>query len=136
MGFHKIILFLLLIPAAFSPPLALAENGGTYVEDLVRSAERAELWEDGRWRLLMHYHRGFVYGYTSEIYDPRFYNAPDGRENPRAELEATIRSFFRPIEDLREGEEHPQCNFPARPLWGWLCFCYPLFRRFLPARQV
>ncbi|MBI3581554.1 MAG: DUF4105 domain-containing protein [Nitrospinae bacterium] len=117
MSSHKIIFFLLFITASFLPPPALAENGGTYADDLVKSAQRAELSDDRYWHLLMHYHRGIIAGYSSEIYDPDFYKAPDGRENPTAELEATIRGFFRPIEDLREGEEHPQCNFPARLKW-------------------
>ena len=46
-----------------------------------------------------------------------FFNAPDGKNDPRAELEATLRSFFSEAADSPE-QQHPQCRFPAR--YGWL----------------
>ena len=45
-----------------------------------------------------------------------FFNAPDGKNDPRAELEATLRSFFSDAADHPE-QQHPQCRFPARFAW-------------------
>jgi hypothetical protein len=46
-----------------------------------------------------------------------FFNAADGKNDPSAELEATLRSFFEEAADSAE-QQHPQCRFPAR--YGWL----------------
>ncbi len=53
----------------------------------------------------------------SEADGMAFFNAPDGKTNPRAELEATLQSFLMPPEEIPKGKEHPQCNFPARYKW-------------------
>jgi hypothetical protein len=45
-----------------------------------------------------------------------FYNAPDGKNDPRAELEATLRAFFSEAEES-DDVQHPQCRFPARYAW-------------------
>ncbi|MFQ5633671.1 MAG: DUF4105 domain-containing protein, partial [bacterium] len=69
------------------------------------------------WHLLLHY-REDVWGNVEGQEDgPDFYNAPDGKTNPEAELAATLKSFFRRPESLKAGAEHPQCNFPARYKW-------------------
>jgi hypothetical protein len=117
MSSHKIFFSLLCATFLFATSHASAETDNGYADALVASAEKAGLWEDRYWRLLMHYQDGIISGSKSEIYDPTFYNSPGGVNNPRAELEATIRAFFRPADGLREGEEHPQCNFPARLKW-------------------
>lgn len=46
-----------------------------------------------------------------------FFNAPDGKTNPKSELIATIRKLFKNPNSLKPKEEHPQCNFPARYKW-------------------
>lgn len=46
--------------------------------------------------------------------DPKFFLVVDGKSDPEAELEATIRAFFRPVV---ENEEHPVCRFVARYDW-------------------
>jgi hypothetical protein len=46
-----------------------------------------------------------------------FFNSPNGKTRPDAELAATLKSFFTPIENVADGKEHPQCNFPARFKW-------------------
>jgi hypothetical protein len=44
-----------------------------------------------------------------------FFNAPSGKTDPEAELEATLASFF-VIED-EQGDEHAQCRLIARYAW-------------------
>jgi len=45
-----------------------------------------------------------------------FYNAPDGKNNPQAELDGTLRAFFSEVQETDE-VQHPQCRFPARYAW-------------------
>lgn len=94
-------------PPEANRPVAL------YIEELLAEARRAELHEDPYWRTLLHYKKG-VYGLRSLVDDPRFFLAEKGKHDPKAELEATIRAFFRPAE---EGEKHPVCRFAARYDW-------------------
>jgi hypothetical protein len=56
-------------------------------------------------------------GVHGQVDSRAFYNAPDGKNDPRAELEATLSSFFSEAGDTDE-QQHPQCRFPAR--YGWL----------------
>lgn len=49
----------------------------------------------------------------SLVDDPKFFLAPDGRDNPESELEATIRAFFSP----ETGDGSARCRFPARYDW-------------------
>ena len=62
---------------------------------------------------MLHYKRG-IFGLRSLVDDPKFFADPNGKHDPRAELRATIRSFFRPVV---EGETHPVCRFVARFEW-------------------
>lgn len=81
---------------------------------LISPLQAAELHDDPGWRALLHYDGG-----KSEADGPEFFLAPDGKKNPKAELEATLRAFRDPDP---QGEttryQHPQCRFPAR--WAYL----------------
>ena len=52
-------------------------------------------------------------GVQSELDGPEFFFAPDGRQNPEAELISSLEAFGR---DLKIGrlQLHPQCAFPER----------------------
>lgn len=84
-----------------------------YLSELLEAARRQRLSEDPYWHVLVHYKRKLL-GVESVIDDPRFFLAPDGRTNPQAELEATIRSFFDPADD---GNDPTVCRFAARYEW-------------------
>ncbi len=92
---------------------AFAEDKSDYLTALVRSAREKRLDEDRTWKILLHYEKAGP-GVESLVDDPKFFLAPDGKKNPRAELEATIASFF-----TKENSEveHPQCRFIARYSW-------------------
>ncbi len=66
------------------------------------------------WRLL-HYVPG-PFGPVSEADGAPFFNSPEGKTNPEAELEATLRAFFGP-EPRDHDLQHPFCRFPARLAW-------------------
>ncbi|HOS41209.1 MAG TPA: DUF4105 domain-containing protein, partial [Spirochaetota bacterium] len=92
---------------------ARADDAVAYQNYLVDLAIKKRLHDERYWHLLLHYKRG-VFGLRSLVDDPKFFLAPNGKRDPRAELEATIRAFFQTpiIED-----EHPVCKFVARFTW-------------------
>jgi hypothetical protein len=87
-----------------------------YLDELVRAARAQHLADTREWRVLMHYRPTLLGGYESEVDGADFFNAPDGKKNPEAELEATLAAFFAPLpDDLNV--QHPQCRFIARYTW-------------------
>jgi hypothetical protein len=86
-----------------------------YVEQLVLRARQAKLAEQRTWLRLGHY-RNHLFGPQSEVDGNTFFNAPTGKDDPQAELEATLRAFFvsQPKDPL---VQHPICHFPARFIW-------------------
>jgi len=100
------------------PGFAAAAADGAYADQLVERARALKLAERAEWRKLLHYVPNLIAPGMHSLVDSRdFFNAPDGKNDPRAELEATLRSFFSDAADSAE-QQHPQCRFPAR--YGWL----------------
>jgi hypothetical protein len=91
-----------------------AETG--YLDELLSRVRSERLDTDPAWRRLGHYQKGW-FGWTSEQDAPEFFLAPNGKRDPQAELEATVRGFFQPSSPDEEGTSHPQCRFPARYAW-------------------
>jgi hypothetical protein len=83
-------------------------------ETLLQKAAQLELHDDQKWLKLLFYYQGWS-GPKSLVDDPAFFLSPRGGSDPRAELEATIRFFWRVARDA--GEPPPYCRFPARYLW-------------------
>jgi hypothetical protein len=88
-----------------------------YFNSLVQEAQIKNLAEKRYWYLLVHYKKTLLGGYESQEDGPDFFNSPNGKINPQSELIATLKNFFTPLENLKPGQEHPQCNFPARYKW-------------------
>ena len=116
-----LLVALVLIPAG----AALAATGpedGPYLRQLIQRAERLDLAASRQWRALLHYSPTFT-GWESRADDPEFFFADRGKTDPAAELAATLRAFFRepaphqPVGEGEDGEQHPQCAFPARYTW-------------------
>ena len=106
--FATLTIFLLLVPASASSAV-----DQSYLDALLKSANEQRLSEDRYWDVLLHYkHHGS--GRKSLIDDPRFFLAPNGKTDPAAELEATLKSFFQP--EQKDGD-HPRCRFVARYAW-------------------
>jgi hypothetical protein len=88
-----------------------------YLEFLIDQAIKTNLAQQRYWQLLLHYKKNYLGGYKSQEDGPDFFNSPNGKTDPEAELIATLKSFFQSPDSLKQGEEHPQCNFPARYEW-------------------
>ena len=94
---------------------AAAADG--YADELLARARALKLAEGAEWRKLLHYVPNLIApGMHGQVDSREFYNAPDGKNDPGAELEATLLSFFSPAPDSDE-QQHPQCRFPARHAW-------------------
>jgi len=88
----------------------------TYLQELVQRAHEHRLADRPEWHALLHYKpRLIIPGVKSLVDAHNFFNSPSGKTDPRAELEATLASFFS-IANAEE-REHPQCVFVARYAW-------------------
>ena len=99
--------------------LALAQGSfgasGAEVESLLQRADALELSRHPTWEALLHARPGwFGLRRTSELPEGDFFLAPDGRSDPGAELEATLRGL---LESGPGGDEAVHCRFPARAQW-------------------
>ena len=92
-------------------------NAGNYLLERQQYAKQEKLSEQRSWHLLLKYGKKTLGGVVSEADGLQFFNSPQGKTNPEEELAATLASFFVPMSDLAEDEEHPQCRFPARFKW-------------------
>jgi hypothetical protein len=104
------------IAVLLAPPFSVraADDAGALAERLIASADARGLADSRLWHTLLHYERGFVGSKVESLADgARFFFAPDGRTNPRAELAATIRAFADSSARTVDGEI-PRCAFPAR----------------------
>lgn len=86
------------------------------LERLLNAAQQNELWNAPHWRNLLHYEADSdsPAGFTSQVDDARFFNAPDGKTNPESELLQTLQAFYKTDID---SEHHAQCRYIARLKW-------------------
>ena len=98
-------------------PHAVFAGANTYLNELVERARQLHLAQRPEWLNLLHF-KPYVYwpGMRSLADDPGFFNAPDGKTDAAAELEATLASFFSPTEET-DKTQNPQCRFIARYHW-------------------
>ena len=90
-----------------------------YQHELSQAATAKQLWQRPEWRKLLHYKPGLLpNSYKSQVDASRFFLAEDGKQNPQAELDATLAAFFQPFPADRDAQHlHPQCVFVARYHW-------------------
>jgi len=79
------------------------------VQNYKNRAIKQKLHDNHYWHLLLH-----MNGDVSEIDDPNFFFAPDGKTNPKAELLATLDTFF---SNEKKDDNSSICRFPARYEW-------------------
>ncbi|MCL2154800.1 MAG: DUF4105 domain-containing protein [Leptospirales bacterium] len=114
-GIITVLYFFITFNASIYGELITSEdNNEKYILELISKSNEFKLSDDLYWRTILHYKKNFFSGYTSLVDDPRFFFAKDGKYNPEAELNATIRSFFQPLEDEKT---HPTAKFTARFAW-------------------
>jgi hypothetical protein len=104
---------LLVILSFFFCSFPVHAQDSSYLEEVLESARQQRLHEDPYWHILLHYKKS-IFGFESLIDDSKFFLAPDGKTNPEAELEATIRAFFEPQADEKKSAV---CRFVARYEW-------------------
>jgi hypothetical protein len=96
---------------------ATAAATNPYLSELVTRARTARLAKHAEWLNLLHYKPNLLLpGVHSLADDPGFFNAPDGKTNPEAELEATLAAFFVAREET-DTQQPAQCRFIARYRW-------------------
>jgi hypothetical protein len=97
-------------------PPAQSPGDPAYAEELVARAHELHLADEVEWLRLGHWHRGASGDVRGEADGPLFWLATDGKANPAAELDATIRSIWAG-ETSDPRVQHPFCRFPARLMW-------------------
>ena len=110
-----VLLFTLLLAPA-SPVDAGAPPENAYLVELIDKGLQAKLANEREWHLLLHYRNDLLGGHTSEQDDPGFFMSPDGKTDPQAELDATLKQFFSD-ELVGRSKQPAQCAFIARYTW-------------------
>ncbi len=110
------ILLILLAGLLFATSVEAQEPPAPYLSELLQRAHHAQLANEREWHLLLHYRANLFGGYTSEQDDPGFFLSPDGKTDPQAELDATLRQFFS-AELIGRSKQPAQCAFVARYAW-------------------
>ena len=110
-----LLLFALLLAPA-SPVKAIEPSENAYLAELIDKGLQAKLASEQEWHLLLHYREDLFGGYTSEQDDPGFFMSPDGKTDPQAELDATLKQFFSD-ELIGRSKQPAQCAFIARYEW-------------------
>ncbi|MEI7842571.1 MAG: DUF4105 domain-containing protein [Gallionellaceae bacterium] len=85
------LLFGALIVCAEAEEYSAQQNAN--VEKMLALAKQAQLAQQSEWRKINLYQPTFS-GLTSRVDDPTYFLAPNGKHDPQAELEATIRGAF------------------------------------------
>lgn len=97
--------------------LPICAVANDYLDQLVATAHEKGLANRLEWQNLLHYKPRTVFaGVESLADDPAFFNAPDGKRNPQAELDATLAAFFSTLPET-DKQQNPQCRFIARYHW-------------------
>src|SRR3954447_19715077 len=118
---------------------ASATPDPSYLPELLATARSKSLAEEREWLRLGHWRRSVLHGWESEADGPALFLSPAGKNDPGAELEATLTGFFSTMDSAPAGKladaslEHPQCRFPAR--FAWLAAAIPIDLARLPARD-
>jgi hypothetical protein len=107
---------------AAARPLAAARGeelspDPSYADELIAQADALQLEADPQWRALLHYEpRTLSAGVVSTADTEWFFQASDGKTDPRSELHATLRRFFVAEVPMKDGEP-PQCALRGRYVW-------------------
>jgi hypothetical protein len=84
--------------------------GAKTTAHFISEADKKKLYDNPYWHVLLHMPDGL----TSEIDDPAFFIAKDGKHDPKAELDATINAL---LNEERFDDNATACRYPARTFW-------------------
>ena len=114
---YAILFLFILLLTPLSPVDAEELPAKAYLVELINKGAQAKLAGEREWHLLLHYRKDLLgSGYTSEQDDPGFFMSPDGKTDPQAELDATLKQFFSD-ELVGRSKQQAQCAFIARYHW-------------------
>jgi hypothetical protein len=113
---YTLLLLISLLLAHPSSAQAEEAEGNLYLTQLIGQAAQSQLASEREWHLLLHYRENILGGYSSEQDDPGFFMSPDGKTDPQAELNATLKQFFSD-ELVGRSKQPAQCAFVARYAW-------------------
>lgn len=91
-------------------------SSNAYLDGLIQQAQQLRLAESPQWQRLLHYRMPLFGHLESEVDDPVFFTAKDGKYNPQSELDATLTQFFS-TRPWGKKKEPVQCAFIARFEW-------------------
>lgn len=78
------------------------------------SLAETNLHESPKWLRLLHYKKDLFGNYVSEADGKEFFLHPEGKYNPKKELEKSIKLF---ASSSSPDDDHPICRFPLRYKW-------------------
>ena len=90
-----------------------ADFDPAYMNSLIAESRDRGISNHRYWDLLLYY-RKVGENRESTANDPKFFLSENGKSDPQAELEETLRSFFEPN---IENHENKRCRFVARYAW-------------------
>ncbi len=85
------------------------------IEKFIERAVTQKLYLDPQWIKLGHYQKTMFGDWKSQADGENFFLSHQGKNDPKIELEKTLRGFFQEASDV--ADDHPICRFPARFLW-------------------
>lgn len=85
------------------------------LEEVLEKASASRLFDDAYWRVLLRYEDLSHSQRSSLVRLPSFFQHPEGRVNPEAELRANIHALYTDSAGL--GDQAFACRFPARAAW-------------------
>ena len=100
-----------------APRAADGDPDPTYLPELLEAAHARGVARQEAWLRLGHWRARLLGGWRSEADGRAFFLAADGKDDPAAELDATLRAFFAPetvAPDYDVRADHAQCRYPAR----------------------
>lgn len=89
----NLLVLFLLSAAANARAEALTGKQAADVEAMLALSKQSELWRSVEWRRINMYH-ATLGGVVSRVDDESYFLSPQGKRDPQAELEATIRGAF------------------------------------------
>ena len=89
---------------------------GSHLHELITKARTQTLWNEPTWKKLLHYKKNLWGSYASQVDGVDFFNSATGKNNPQAEMEATLARFFSTAA-VAPTKLPPQCRFIARYQW-------------------
>lgn len=84
------------------------------VDTLLVKASRLHLAQNPEWLNLVHFRATLTPGFESQVDDPKFFLAKDGKYSPESELRESIIQLF---SKTAVSDSHPRCHFVARYYW-------------------